>query len=149
MSDRPRLAELIVHDTPMILIDELVDVGENDVHCRVAIHESGLFFDPKARTVPGYIGMEFMAQTVAVWSGYHAWKRNETPAIGFLLGGRVYESERSDFLEGMVLDIRAKQIMQSENMAVFLCTIQYNDVLIAKCELNVYHPPSESWNESN
>ena len=143
MNDLPDLAELIAHDAPMILLDELVDAGEKNVHCRVAIHESGLFFDPKARAVPGYVGMEFMAQTVAVWAGYHAWKRNEAPPVGFLLGGRSYKRERPDFPEGMVLDIRAEQIMKSENMGAFHCTIQHDGVLQATCELNVYEPPTE------
>jgi len=143
MNDLPDLTELIVHEAPMILLDELVDAGKDHVHCRVTIQETGIFFDTQARAVPGYVGMEFMAQTVAVWAGYHAWERGEKPPIGFLLGGRSYQSETPAFAEGMELDIHAEQLMKSENMAAFRCTIQHNGVLQAQCELNVYEPPQE------
>ncbi len=144
MNDLPNIAQLIAHDAPMILIDELVHAEEDKVHCRVIIHASGIFFNAQTRAVPGYIGMEFMAQTVAIWAGYHAWKRNETPAIGFLLGGRSYRSEQPHFPEGMVLDIHAKQILKSDNMAAFSCTIHHKGILQATCELNVYEPPAET-----
>ena len=143
MNDLPNLAELIVHEAPMILLDELVDAGPNQVHCRVTIQESGLFFDAQTRVVPGYVGIEFMAQAVAVWAGYHAWKRGEKPPIGFLLGGRNYQCETSAFVEGMELDIHAEQLMKSENMASFRCSIQHNGVVQATCDLNVYEPPPE------
>jgi predicted hotdog family 3-hydroxylacyl-ACP dehydratase len=143
MNDMPEITEVIAHDAPMILIDDLVEVRKEHVHCRVTIHESGLFFDQQKRTVPGYVGIEFMAQTVAAWAGFHAWERDEKPPIGFLLGGRSYQCESPAFSEGMELDIHAEQILKSENMAAFACTIQHNGVVQAKCELNVYEPPPE------
>mgnify|MGYP005656661465 FL=1 len=143
MNDFPKISKLLPHDAPMILIKELVAVGKDRVHCRVLIDESCLFFDHEARTVPGYVGIEFMAQTVAAWAGYHAWERGEQPPIGFLLGGRGYRSELSMFEEGMVLDIHGEQLMLYENMASFSCTIEYNGKVMGKCELNVFEPPKE------
>lgn len=144
MNNLPEITAVIAHDAPMILIDDLVEVGREHVHCRVTIHESGIFFNQQLRTVPGYVGIEFMAQALAAWAGFHARERGERPPIGFLLGGRRYQSECSSFDEGMQLDIYAKQIMKSEQMAAFSCTIQCHGIVQAKCELNVYEPPPET-----
>jgi predicted hotdog family 3-hydroxylacyl-ACP dehydratase len=149
MNDMPAIDEVIVHDAPMILIDNLVKVVKNHVHCQVTIHDSGLFFDQETRTVPGYVGIEFMAQTVAAWAGFHAREQGEKPPVGFLLGGRSYQCESPAFSEGAELDIHAEQIMKSENMAVFSCTIQHKGVMQAKCELNVFQPPPETQAELN
>ncbi|MDA7618189.1 hotdog family protein [Verrucomicrobia bacterium] len=143
MNELPEISQLLPHDAPMIMIKELVAVGKDRVHCRVLIDESCLFFDHELRTVPGYVGIEFMAQTVAALSGYHTLGRGEQPPIGFLLGGRSYRSELSVFEEGMILDIHGKQLLLNENMASFFCTIEYNGKVKVECELNVFEPPKE------
>lgn len=145
----PPISEVISHDEPMILIDELVEAGEAHVHCRVKISEDAMFYDKVKRGVPGYVGIEYMAQSVAAWAGYHAWERGEKPPIGFLLGGRKYASEVPMFRVGMVLDVCGHQLMKNENMAAFSCTIEHNGAVQATCNLNVYEPPAEQQAEMN
>ena len=149
MNKVPALSELLVHQAPMILIDDLVDAGKEHIVCRVTIRKSGLFFDLESRTVPGYVGIEFMAQTVAGWAGYQAWRVGEKPAIGFLLGCRSYQCEKAAFDEGTVLDIHAELIMKSDTMAAFRCSIQHKGERWATCELNVYEPPKNVQTELN
>ncbi|WP_305844721.1 hotdog family protein [Photobacterium leiognathi] len=140
MTNCPPLHQLLPHEAPMILVDELIDVGEKHIHCRVVICPDCLFFDPKTQSVPGYVGIEFMAQTVAGWSGYHAWKKGDDSPIGFLLGCRRYHSELSVFKEHEILDIHAEQIMENNGMAVFDCKIMVNDNIVASSQLNAFVP---------
>lgn len=79
MTDIPSVDQLLPHDDPMILIDRAISVEALSIHCQVDIGDHNLFFDAESQTVPAYVGIEFMAQSVAAWSGYHALKNDTTP----------------------------------------------------------------------
>lgn len=140
MTELPSLQELLPHDVPMVLIDELVDVGGKHVHCRVTPTADNLFFDCVARAVPGYIGIEFMAQSVAAWAGYHARMRGETPSVGFLLGCRRYKAEVCSFRENELLDIHAELVMENNGMSIFSCQIEHEGKAIAASQISTYAP---------
>lgn len=143
MTNIPHFHQLLPHDMPMALVDELIEVGETHIHCRVTPSENSLFFDVGARAIPGYVGIEFMAQSIAGWSGYHAWARGESAPIGFLLGCRRYQTDCSAFKESEVLDIHAEQLMVNNGMAVFSCRIEHQGLVLAISQLNVYVPSPE------
>ncbi|PSV26369.1 MULTISPECIES: hotdog family protein [unclassified Photobacterium] len=140
MTNCPPLHQLLPHEAPMILVDDLIDVGEKHIHCRVAISRHCLYFDSETQSIPAYVGIEFMAQTVAGWSGFHAWKKGEDAPIGFLLGCRRYHSECSAFQEHEILDIHAEQIMENNGMAVFDCKIICHQQIVASSQLNAFVP---------
>lgn len=143
MINTPPLAQLLPHDAPMILVDKLISVGTENIHCQVTIRSDHLFFDSQSQAIPGYVGIELMAQTIAAWAGYHAWLQGKPSPIGFLLGCRRYHSEWSQFNEGAVLDIYAERLMQDNNMAVFSCQIVSQQQTIATSQLNTYLPSEE------
>ncbi|OAN11005.1 3-hydroxydecanoyl-ACP dehydratase [Photobacterium jeanii] len=143
MTNIPHLHQLLPHQQPMVLIDELIDVGEDHIHCQVTISEDCLFFDPNNRSIPGYVGIEFMAQTVAGWSGYHAWRQNHAAPIGFLLGSRRYDSDYPQFDEHQTFDIYAEKVMENNGMAAFSCRIEHQGTQIAKSQLNAFVPTDE------
>ncbi|MGF1700461.1 hotdog family protein [Photobacterium makurazakiensis] len=143
MTNTPPLYALLPHDMPMVLVDDLVGVGDEHIHCRVTISEQCLFFKPETRAIPGYVGIEFMAQSVAGWSGYHAWRAGKEASIGFLLGCRLYQTTVSQFPEHSVLDIYAERLMENDGMAIFSCRIECEEQEIATCQLNVFVPSVE------
>lgn len=135
--------ELLPHEAPMILIDKVIDVTELSIHSQVKISDSGLFFNKQINAVPAWVGIEYMAQTVAAWSGYHAREQGLTAPIGFLLGSRRYNTECSEFALEMILDIYAEQLMENEGMAAFACTIKCNGKELANSQLNVFVPSQD------
>ncbi|WP_039849742.1 hotdog family protein [Grimontia indica] len=143
MSSQPQLHELLPHEAPMILLDTLIDVGDLHVHCQVTSSESSLFFDKNMNGIPGWVGIEFMAQSVAAWSGYQASKDNKAPPIGFLLGSRRYKCDTPSFPAGALLNVRANHVMESNGMAVFACTIEHEGEELASAQLNAYVPSEE------
>ncbi|WP_028864493.1 hotdog family protein [Psychromonas aquimarina] len=147
MNNIPDAASLLPHEAPMILIDKLIDVTELTVHCQVKIDSDGLFFDKESNGVPAWVGIEFMAQTIAVWSGYHAWRQNKPSPVGFLLGSRSYTSECEIYKESQLLDIYAEQVMESEGMAAFLCRIECKGKELAAGQLNAFVPTPEKLEE--
>ncbi|WP_354622783.1 hotdog family protein [Psychromonas sp. MME2] len=137
------ISVLLPHKMPMILIDNVIDVTALTIHCQVTINEFGLFFDKQLNATPAWVGIEFMAQTVAAWSGYHANQQGEPSPIGFLLGSRRYHSECSEFKLGETLDIYAEQLLENEGMAAFACRIECNSRVLASCQLNAFVPPQD------
>lgn len=143
MSSLPLLDELLPHKAPMILLDTLVDVGDFHVHCQVTPTPDNLFFDSAMNGIPGWVGIELMAQSVAAWSGYQAQKEGLEPQVGFLLGSRRYSSDCPVFTSGMLLNIHARHVMESNGMAVFACTIDHDGETVASAQLNAYVPTEE------
>ena len=56
MPEYPHLHQLLPHESSMALVDELVDVGETHVHCRVIVGEQNLFLIPRAGLFPAISG---------------------------------------------------------------------------------------------
>lgn len=143
MTNIPPLHDLLPHDMPMALVDTLVEVSELAVHCQVTVSEDCLFFDAERRELPGYVGIELMAQTIGGWSGYHAWSRGEASPVGFLLGSRRYQTQCAAFAEHSTLDIFAEQVLENNGMAVFACRIEQDGHVLATSQLNVFVPSQE------
>jgi predicted hotdog family 3-hydroxylacyl-ACP dehydratase len=131
--------ELLPHRGPMVLIDDLVDAGEGWVTAGVRIAEDCLFFEPGAG-MPCWIGIEYMAQTVALYSGLHAKRAGEPIRIGLLLGARRHEAMTDYFPLGSYLEIHAREQWQDGQMGIFDCSVEGGRCL-AKARLNVFSPP--------
>ena len=128
------------HDAPMALIDEILSCDEHSITTRVTLHEHSLFLDAQQR-INATIGIEYMAQSAAAWSGYNARNLRQEPPIGMLLGTRDYSSEVAYFHIGDVLTILAKCLMQStEGMGSFDCHIEQQGKIVAQARLSVYQP---------
>ncbi|UXI03741.1 hotdog family protein [Photobacterium sp. TY1-4] len=136
----PPLSRLLPHDTPMILLDTLIAVSDSSVHCQLTPTATHFFFDANAGELPGYVGIELMAQAVAAWDGYHAWLDGRAPAVGFLLGSRQYQASCPAFPVGQLLDIYAEQVTVGQQMVVFRCRIEQSGQVLASSQLNVFVP---------
>ena len=140
MNKHPEISVLLPHSAPMILIDKLIDVAELSVHSQVNISTDGMFFDKQINGTPAWVGIEFMAQTIAAWSGYHTWLKGKPSPIGFLLGSRRYTSECELYKRDQVLDIYAEHLMESDGMNAFACRIECDGKELATGQLNVFVP---------
>ena len=130
--------ELLPHSRGMVLIDEAIGFGDGWVTAGVRIGEDSLFYEA-GLGVPAWVGIEYMAQTVALYSGILAKRGGEDIKIGLLLGTRRYEALTDYFLLGSYLQIHAHEEWQDGQMAVFDCRIE-GDKCLAKARLNAYRP---------
>jgi len=136
--------ELVPHAAPMILIDDVLECGEDMLKTRVLIHENSMFYcDFKG--VPSWAGVEYMAQTVAALAGVRAKKANKPIRVGFLVGARRYECAVPMFPLGQKLDIIVRDVFADNGMGVFDCEIQSDQgEQLATARLNVYLPQDVS-----
>jgi predicted hotdog family 3-hydroxylacyl-ACP dehydratase len=134
----PAVEQLLPHARPMILIDRVIDIGENHLVAEVDIGEQTLFAEA-GRGVPAWAGIEYLAQSVAAWAGYAARSKGGLPQFGFLLGTRKYHAAVPYFALGTTLTVRVELQFQDQGLGVFNGTIASDRVLV-EAAVNVYQP---------
>lgn len=136
----PPIAELVPHAAPMLLLDRALETGEDRFVSEVTIRADALFCD--GEKVGAWVGIEYMAQTIAAMAGWRA-KLNGWPVkIGFLLGTRKYISHVSDFRIGDCLHIEAvREVEADSGIGAVHCRIFSQDGrLLAEAMLTVFQP---------
>ncbi|SDJ31335.1 hotdog family protein [Pseudomonas indica] len=139
MIDWP-IAELLPHAGDMILLDAVERFGDEDVETRATVRPGGLF-NREDGSLPAWVGVELMAQSVAAYAGCQARVRGEPVELGFLLGTRSYQCNVEAFVAGADLHIHAIRSLQDDNgMGVFECRLS-GPGIEAFARLNVFRPP--------
>lgn len=139
MIDWP-LAELLPHAGDMILIDRILSFDDEQIHTHVTV-KPGSLFSREDGTLPAWVGIELMAQSVAAFAGCHARQRGDAVALGFLLGTRKFECNVECFPAGAELTIHSVRSLEDDNgMGVFECHIHAPGIH-ATARLNVFRPP--------
>ncbi len=89
MTDFLPVGDYLPHRAPMLLLDRVIQVSDERVVCEVTINHQGVLapFLNAQGELPAWFGVEIMAQTVGVWSGFHARQRGDRNIRpGMLLG---------------------------------------------------------------
>ncbi|MFS1523228.1 hypothetical protein ACL7TT_03805 [Microbulbifer sp. 2304DJ12-6] len=130
--------ELVPHSGDMSLLDEIVLVEEDKLMAKLRVRDDGLF--SRDKRVPAYVGIEYMAQAIAAFSGYHAKEKGEDVRLGFLLGTRKFLTNFENYQCGEEITVQIERLLQAENgMATFECWISGSGVE-QNARLNVYQP---------
>ncbi|PHN17888.1 hotdog family protein [Pseudomonas sp. ICMP 460] len=134
------LAELLPHAGDMILIDQVLSFDEEQVHTRATVTPGGLFNRPDG-SLPAWVGIELMAQSVAAYAGCHARQKGQAAELGFLLGTRKFVCNVEHFPAGAELHIHGLRSLEDDNgMGVFECHLTGVGIQ-ASARLNVFRPP--------
>lgn len=134
------IGELLPHGSKMTLLDRLVEYSPQRSVATVTIRGDSRFADDGG--VPAWVGIEYMAQTIAAHAGYEARLRGEPPAIGFLLGTRSYVSDVGAFPLGVTLTISVEPLVTESQLGAFQCAIAL-DRVVATAVVNTYRPAPE------
>ncbi|WP_188112351.1 hypothetical protein [Salinicola aestuarinus] len=92
------MAPLVPHARGMCLLDTLQQIDDDGAVAEVTPSGDALFADDAG--IPAWVGVEWIAQTLAGWAGYRALASGEAPQPGLLLGCRRYRSETPAFAIG-------------------------------------------------
>jgi len=139
MIDWP-LAELLPHAGDMILIEQVLAFDEEQIETRLSVKAGGLF-NREDGSLPAWVGIELMAQSVAAYAGCRARLKGRAVALGFLLGTRKFECNVEHFPLGAQLHIHALRSLEDDNgMGVFECHLTGPGIQ-ASARLNVFRPP--------
>ncbi|GLK92052.1 hotdog family protein [Pseudomonas turukhanskensis] len=134
------IAELVPHAGDMILVDDVLSYADEEITTRLQVRAGGLFSQADG-SLPAWVGIELMAQSVAAYAGCHARAAGLPVELGFLLGTRNYHCNVDAFPLGAELQIHALRSLQDDNgMGVFECHLT-GPGIHAEARLNVFRPP--------
>jgi predicted hotdog family 3-hydroxylacyl-ACP dehydratase len=133
----------VPHRGAMSLLATVERCDGESVVARVRVPAQGLFATPQG--MPAWVGIEYMAQAVAAWSGARARKDGGSPRIGYLLGCRRYEAAVPVFEAGAELVVHAQCELTGENgLGMFDCRIEQDGRVLANGRLSVFEPPQNT-----
>jgi predicted hotdog family 3-hydroxylacyl-ACP dehydratase len=131
------------HRGAMRLVDRLLEADEDHAVVEVDVPADGLFM--REEGMPGWVGLEYMAQAIAAWSGARARRVGGEPRLGFLLGTRRYTVSRAAFPRGVTLRIEIRRELMGDNgLGQFDCRIKQGDEEIASAMVTVFEPEDPS-----
>lgn len=137
------ITPFVPHQRSMCLLDSILSVDAESLRAQVSPHPGDLFATTQG--IPGWVGLEWMAQAVAAWAGVQEAAAGRSPLVGFLLGSRRYKCnlEFFDFEAPVLVDIH--QDFRADNgLAAFQCQIlDQHEQPLASATLNVFQPDSE------
>lgn len=124
ISELPKHAEYYLpHRAPMLLLDELVEVKDNGCIAKVTIHADMPFMEEQG--LPSWVGIEIMAQTIALFGGVKERLKDQPPKLGFLLGSKSFEMGQDYFAIGEELLVEIDlQFLNRHQIGIFNCQIQ-------------------------
>ncbi len=138
MPEQYAIEQLVPHARPLLLLDRLLDSGEESLECEVVVRSDGLF-DTNGE-VPALLGIEYMAQCVSAYSGFAALQEGRPIRLGFLLGTRKFTTNVASFACGTSLRVRTECVMSSDDgMASFDCSV-VGDGVLQTARISVFEP---------
>lgn len=130
-------SHFVLHRPPLLLLDQLVEPGIEQTVCEWKVRDTDAFMMP-GRGVPAYVGVEHMAQCVAVHAGVRARARGFAPPLGFLLGTRHYVTRVEYMKAGLVYRAICHELISDDNgMGSYECSIMLDSERIAEGRLAV------------
>lgn len=146
MNDFLPVGDYLPHRAPLLLLERVLDVTPDSVVCAVTVSPHGVlapFLTPQGE-LPAWFGVEIMAQTVGVWSGFHARQRGARDIRpGMLLGGRGYRASAPTFAAHSELEIEMHLLMRDDKLGSFEGEIRCGTSLLASGRLNTYQPDDD------
>ena len=107
----------------MLLLERLLHADAETAVAQVTVPRDGLFLQDEG--MPAWVGLEYMAQTVAAWAGWQAVQAGQPVKLGFLLGTRKFDAQCAFFALGAVLHIHVRSELVGDNgLGMFDCQIQ-------------------------
>lgn len=138
-----QIAEFVPQSQGMCLLDHIVAVDDDSLQADVTPSAYNIFATDAG--IPGWVGLEWLAQAVAAWAGWHARARHEPPAIGFLIGSKRFESLHEHLPIDRTYQVRIRLDFQADNgLGHFHGEIMDDGgARLAHGILTVFQPPGE------
>jgi len=131
-------APRVPHRPPMLLIGSVLAADAERCVTLTRVDPGAWYADPDG-AMPGWFGLELMAQTIAA----HAGSRSQgEPAFGYLLGTRRYTCLAASFPAGALLEVEAvARDADPSGVRAFDCELRRDGAPLAHAMLLVYTPP--------
>jgi predicted hotdog family 3-hydroxylacyl-ACP dehydratase len=135
----PSVEDLLPHRGSMLLLDRVTEFTDDVAIAEYRPREDAWYADDLGR-MPGWLGVELMAQTVAVHVSMLKRRAGLPPRPGVLLGTRRHHGVAA-FAAGSVLSICAREIFRdARGLAGYECAITQGADTLAEATLKLFEP---------
>lgn len=107
------------HRPPIRLVERLVSETPKHTVTEARVTDDNVFFDPALGGVPSWVGLEYLAQTAAVWLGLDCERHNRAVQPAFLVSSRSYNAEQPVFALGETLRISVSPDLIDGSLVAF------------------------------
>jgi predicted hotdog family 3-hydroxylacyl-ACP dehydratase len=123
LAQLPPIEAVVPHRAPLVLLDAVLAHAPDETTCAVFIRDGSPLRVPGG-PVPGWVGLEYMAQCIAAHAGLIDRAAGRPPAIGFLLGARDVRFHAAGYLPGQVLHVCVRRLWGQGRLGAFACSIR-------------------------
>lgn len=136
------IAPFVPQSQGMCLLERIVAVSDDSLSAEITPNADDIFALDDG--IPGWVGLEWLAQATAAWAGWHGARRGEPPAPGFLIGTRRFDVMRDRFAFGETLRVTVSLEFRADNgLGHFHGEIGSHDgTRLAHGSLTVFQPAS-------
>jgi predicted hotdog family 3-hydroxylacyl-ACP dehydratase len=121
----------------MIFIDRIAEAGEDFLRAIITIREGIPFFEA-SRGVPAWVGLEYMAQSIAALAGIRARRDGKAIPLGLIIGCRKYTCSTATFAPGTIIESYIKELAsEADGLGSFDCTLAAPRI-VASARLSVF-----------
>jgi len=136
----PPIEQILAHRGSMLLLDQLVSFSHESATAAYTPRPDAWYAD-EAGNMPGWIGLELMAQTVAAHVGLLKFEQKQPQKQGALLGTRRYVAHRPWVAAGTPLSIETTLVYRdSSGIGAYDCRLFSAETTLATATLTVYEP---------
>ena len=134
----PPVEMLLPHTGRAVLLDAVLEHGERHTVCRADPARAKDFAQGDG-AIPSWVGLEILAQGVAVHAGLQARARGEAPQLGLFLGSRRVTLHAPFLIPGRPTLVRVEHRLGHAGPVSFLCTLRdaETDALLVAGQLNL------------
>jgi len=135
------IEHVVPHAHPMILIDELLEYDDSKALCQLTITENSNFYNSDTQSVPNYVAIEYMAQSIAAFANANEKDQGGEVSIGFLVSSRKLKVLVKEFSLASTLLVTVEQLYSEENgLSAFDCKIEQADQIVVEAKINIFQP---------
>lgn len=135
----PDIIDLVPHTGNMVMLHRIVSWHDREVVVAADLSRPNIMSDETGR-IPGYVGLELMAQGIAVAAGLERRTKGKSPIIGLVLGTRKFQTFVSHFPDEGEINVHVKENFFQDPIAVFDASITFGDKCLAQGEIKVTQP---------
>lgn len=142
MNSFPPIEELLAHRDNMLLLEAVTEFSDTEVSCLARPDSTAWYALGPDETMPAWVGIELMAQSIAVHVALLSLRVGGGPKPGVLLGTRNYQANQAFFPADEPLIVRATESCRTGNgVASYDCIIcSAAGEQMATAALTVYEP---------
>jgi predicted hotdog family 3-hydroxylacyl-ACP dehydratase len=111
--------DYLPHTPPMRLIEFISASSETSVTTLTRLTSESAFYCAEAGGIPAWVGLEYLAQTAAVWVGLEDVRNGRPVDPAFLISARQYTVTEPVFVVGQDLFAEVKVEMIEQDIVAF------------------------------